>query len=145
MDKTTNRILGVIVAVILLVAAIAVAVGSRPVAKIDPSKAEGVVQAYLTAVLERNFDEAARYFAADSPCKAEFFTQTWIPESAQVSLVNVSTSGSATTVTVTAEIPSGDPFGGSYQEQHSFRLTPSGETWALVGSPWPLYDCGVMK
>jgi Tfp pilus assembly protein PilE len=145
MDKSTNRALGAVVAVILVIASIVVAVGSRPVAKIDTSKAEGVVQAYLTAVMDRNFDEAATYFAADSACKAEFFTQTWVPENAQISLVSVTNSATATTVTVTADIPSGDPFGGSYQERHSFRLTPSGPTWRLAGSPWPLYDCGAMK
>lgn len=145
MDKTTNRVLAGIVAVVFVIAAVVMVMGGRPVTQLDKSKPEGVVQAYLQATLARDFEQAASYLAADSLCKADYFSQTYIPESAQVSLTSVSASATTATVTVSVDISNNDPFGSSYQEPHSYRLAKAGDTWALTGSPWPLYDCGVMK
>ena len=147
MEKSTNKVLAGIVALVVAIAALVATVGNRPVAQIDRSKPEGVVQAYLQAVLARDFDQAATYFATTSTCTADNLVAAYIPENATVSLGEVTVTASSANVTVSVEISSGEPLGSRYTETHTYRLVTGApdNTWKLTGTPWPLYDCGVLK
>jgi hypothetical protein len=60
----------------------------------------------------------------------------------RVVLLDSSVDGTSATVEVEVVFSTGDPFSGSeYTETHTYRLTRSGSTWVLAGTPWPLYEC----
>jgi len=139
-----NRILGVVVGGIIVVAVVtAVFAATRPVTTRDSGTPDGAVQAYLSAVLKGDNEEAAGFLAPDSRCDVQDLDRTNVVEAARVDLIDTEIDGDSARVTVEVSFSSGGgPFQGSATEDHTFRLSRSGDRWLLVGLPWPLYDCG---
>ena len=137
------RLLGVVVAA-AVVAALAASLyaASRPPRTLDRSTPQGVVQAYVTAVLDGDHATAATFLDPDVGCAAVDLDRTFTPRSVRVDLVETQVSGDSARVRVSVTFDAGaDPLSGSPGEDHVFRLvrTPSG--WLLSGIPWPLYTC----
>lgn len=141
-NQRANRVLGLVVAAISIVALIAVLAVKDTTQQLDATTPEGTVQQYLQAVTTRDFDTALTYLAADTKCKIEDFDQAYIQDSIRISLSDSSITGDSASVKVNVENSSGDPFGGSYKESQAFRLTKSSDGWKIAGIPWPTYQCG---
>lgn len=141
-NQSTNRLLGLVVAAISIVALIAVLALKETTPQLDAKTPEGTVQQYLQSVTDRDFNSAITYLASDTKCKIEDFDQAYIDDSIRVSLLDTTITSNSASVKVSIENSSGDPFGGSYAEAQTFRLTQSDSGWKISGIPWPTYQCG---
>ena len=141
-NQRANRMLGLVVAAISIMALIAVLAVKETTPRLDANTPEGTVQQYLKSVTERDFDAAITYLASDTKCKIEDFDQAYIQDSVRISLSDTSITSDSAMVKVGIENSSGDPFGGSYAESQTFRLTKSASAWKISGIPWPTYQCG---
>lgn len=138
-----NRVLAIVVGVIAVLAVVAgVFSATRPAREYDRGTPEGVVQAYLSAVIDGDHQEAATFLAAESPCGVEDLDQTYLPDEVRVVLRDTEVDGDAARVDVDVAMASGEPFEGSeHVEKHTFRLARSAGLWRITGAPWPMYDC----
>jgi hypothetical protein len=114
----------------------------EPTAELDKSSPEGVVQQYLNAATDRDFDQALTYLANDSKCKIEDFDRAYVQDSLRILLSDTTSSETTASVTVTIETSNGDPFYNGYSETQTFRLTKDDSGWKITGIPWPTYECG---
>ena len=57
-EKRANRVLGIVIAAIAIVALIVVLAVKNPTTQLDKESPEGSVQQYLTAITEKDFDQA---------------------------------------------------------------------------------------
>ena len=142
-DKRANRVLALVVAAIAVVSIIVVLAVRQPTTQLDANSPEGAVQKYLQAVSERDFNQALSYLAEDSKCTVEDFDRAYIQDSLRFGLSDTSVTGTTAVVTISIQSSNGDPFGGTYTEERSFRLMNSDSGWKITGIPWPTYDCGV--
>ena len=137
--------LAVVVGGMIVLAAVVLGLSTtRSTAEYDPSSPEGTVQAYVSAVVEGDYDEAGGLLAADSTCHVEDFDRIGTVDQVRVSLVDsqIETDTARVTVAVTTSA-GGGPFDTSeYTENHILRLARSGQGWRISGIPWPLYTCG---
>jgi len=141
-NQRANRVLGLVVAAISIVALIAVLAVKDTTQQLDATTPEGTVQQYLQSVTSRDFDTALTYLATDTKCQITDFDQAYIQDSIRISLSDSAITGDSASVKVNIENSSGDPFGGSYNESQAFRLTQSDNGWKIAGIPWPTYQCG---
>jgi hypothetical protein len=140
-----NRILAILV---LGVAAVsigaAVLTATHDVPTYDRGTPEGVVQAYLTAVIDGNHDAAVAYLAQDSQCTVDDLDRAFVPDGVRIVLRDTSVDGDTAQVGVNMTVSSGGPLDSSeYTEQHTFRLRHADGNWRITGRPWPMYDCAV--
>lgn len=142
-EKRANRVLGIVVAVIAIVALIVVLASRQPTTQLDEGSPEAAVQQYLQAVSDRNFDQALEFLSEDSKCTVEDFDRAYIQESLRIGLAESSANQETAVVTVSIQSSNGDPFGGTYTEERNFRLVNSDGEWKITGTPWPNYECGV--
>jgi type II secretory pathway pseudopilin PulG len=141
-EKRANKVLGIVLAVIAVVALIVVVSVKEPVAQLDKNSPEGVVQQYLGAVTDGDFNQALTYLVSDSKCTVEDFDRAYIDDSVRIGLSETSANEATAVVTVSIESSNGDPFGGTYSEERNFRLIKSVDGWKISGIPWPTYECG---
>jgi hypothetical protein len=141
-NQRANRVLGIVVAAISIVALIAVLAVKEDTPQLDANTPEGSVQKYLQSVTERDFDTALTYLADNTKCKVEDFDQAYIQDSIRISLSDSSIKGDSASVKISIENSSGDPFSSGYTESQTFRLTKSDSGWKITGIPWPTYQCG---
>ena len=143
---TSNRILAVIVIAALVLSAVAALVSSfREEVKYSTSSPEGVVQMYLTAIIEGKNDQAASYFASDSTCDASDIDRAYVSETLRVNLVSTSIDGESAYVKIDANTGASGPFDDGYTESHTYRLSKESGRWLIEGIPWPLWDCGTVN
>lgn len=139
---TPNRVLLALVGLVaaVAVAAAVVAVNRQP-AELDPRLPEGVVQGYLQALLDGDYEAAAGYLS--NGCEAEDLAQQWLPEQVRVGIRDVRVNGDNAVVEVDVVEISGGGLVSDYSYRHSeelwLRRGVSG--WQLSGSPWPVYYC----
>jgi hypothetical protein len=131
-------------AVVLLVVGVVVGAMRQP-AKITDSRAEGVVQAYIEAVLDRDHAAAVGYLSEDTAarCTAAAFRQAWVPEGVTADLEGVQVSGQRAEVRVRLRTTA-EPFpleGGGYSSTEAFTLVEEDGAWQITGEPWPLVSC----
>jgi hypothetical protein len=138
-----NRFLLILLAAVAVVAVVAgVLAATRPVPTYDRATPEGAVQAYLTAVVDRDHDEAVRFLAPGSPCSAVDLDRAYLPDGVRIVLRDTHVTGDTARVEVGVAVSSGGVFNDSeYTEDHTFRLTRTGADWRISGEPWPMYDC----
>jgi hypothetical protein len=143
---TSNRILALIVIAALVLSALAALVSSfRVEVKYSASTPEGVVQLYLTAIIEGKNDQAASYFASDSTCDASDIDRAYVSETLRVNLVSTSIDGDSAYVKIDANTGATGPFDDGYTESHTYRLSNESGRWLIEGIPWPLWDCGTIN
>jgi len=141
-EKRANRVLGIVIASIAIVALIVVLAVKEPTAELDEGSPEGVVQQYLNAAIDKNFDQAKSFLASDTKCTADDFDRAYIQNSIRIGLSDATSTEVSAKVTITIETSNGDPFGGSYSESQTFRLVKEESGWKITGIPWPTYECG---
>jgi hypothetical protein len=143
-----NRTLAVVILVVAVIAVIGVVAGvltsTRDVPTYDRGTPEGVVQAYLTAVVDGDHDAAVAFLAQDSPCTVDDLDRAFVPDGVRIVLRDTRSDGDTAQVGVDVAMPSGGPLGSTeFTEQHTFRLRQSDGDWRITGRPWPMYDCAV--
>ena len=139
-----NRVLAIVVgAMVALATLVVVFSANRSTADLDPATPEGTVQAYVSAVVEGDYAEAAGLLAADSSCDVEDLDRIGTVDQRRVYLVDSQVEAETARVTVAVTTSAGGgPFDSSeYTENHIFRLALSGQQWRISGIPWPLYTC----
>lgn len=139
---SSQRVLTVIVVSTILLAAIAALLSTnRNQAEYSAQSPEGVIQRYLSAVVDGRNDKAAQYFVTNSNCDATDLDRSWISETIRVNLVESDIESDRAFVEVAIDISSGGPFDDYYTETHNFRLEKEFGSWKIMGVPWPLYSC----
>jgi hypothetical protein len=143
MTRHPNRILAIVLGVTALVAVVAVVIATnRAPETYDRGTPQGVVQAYLEAVVAGDHTEAAGYLAPDGTCDIEDLDRASVPDGIRVVLRDTEVDGDRAQVAVDVVTTSDDLIGGSeWSESHTFRLGKDGQDWRVLGVPWPLYDC----
>jgi hypothetical protein len=141
-EKRANRILGIVIAIISVVALVVILAVKEPTAQLDKDTPEGVVQQYLTAATDRDFNQAMTFLASDSKCTVDDFDRAYIQDSLRIGLSETTSTATSAKVVVKIETSNGDPFGGSYAETQTFRLVKDDSGWKITGIPWPTYECG---
>ena len=143
---TSNRILALIVILALVLSAVSALVSSlRDDVEFSVGTPEGVVQLYLTAIIEGKNDQAASYFASSSNCDASDLDRAYVSETLRVNLVSTSIEGDSAYVKIDANTGASGPFEDGYTESHTYRLTQESGKWLIEGIPWPLWDCGTVN
>ncbi len=146
MRTSSNRTLSYIVGAIVLVALIVVAtVSTWSVQERDPKTPEGVVQAYMTAVMQHHIDQALALMEPESTCTAENFQQSYVDATSRVDLVSLSVAGDSADVHLRIEHGNGDPLGGTWNEDQYISLVRVDGNWRIHGTPYPLFTCGSVK
>jgi hypothetical protein len=131
-------VVGLVVLVIVLVGVLAT---NRSVADHDLTTPEGVVQAYVAAVVDGDHQAAADLLSPGSECDVTDLDSSYVPELDRVVLLDTEVDGDRARVYVETVVAEG-PFGAfDYRERHSFLLERSGTGWRIAGQPWPLYEC----
>lgn len=144
--STSNRILALVIIAALILSAVSALVSAlREDVKFSANSPEGVVQLYLTAIIEGKNDQAASYFAIDSTCDASDIDRAYVSETLRVNLVSTSMDGDNAYVKIDANTGSSGPFDDGYTESHTYRLTKESGSWRIEGIPWPLWDCGSLN
>ncbi|MGN6578342.1 MAG: hypothetical protein ACTHKG_21915 [Nocardioides sp.] len=143
MTRHPNRILAVVLGVIAVVAVVAVVLATnREPQTYDRGTPQGVVQAYLEAVVAGDNTEAAGYLAPGGACDIEDLDRSSAPDGIRVVMRDTQVDGDRAQVEVDVVTSSDDLFGGSeWSERHTFRLGKDGQDWRVQGVPWPMYDC----
>jgi hypothetical protein len=138
-----NRILAIVLAAVVVIAVVAVVVATnRQPQSYDRGTPQGVVQAYLEAVVAGDNAGAADYLAPGGTCDVEDLDRTSVPDGVRVVLRDTQVDGDRAQVEVDVVMPTDGPFGGAeYSESHTFRLGKAGQDWRVQGVPWPMYDC----
>jgi hypothetical protein len=140
--RRPTRVLLLVLAAIAIVAVVAGALAATRRGHVyDSATPEGVVQAYLAAVIDGNRDAAARFLATESPCSVADLDRAYLPQGVRVVLREAQVTGDTARVEVSVATPSGDPFGSESYEKHTFRLTRSGGAWLITGEAWPMSGC----
>lgn len=141
--KTPNFYLVVILVSVALVAALSIALSSKPAAKLAEGSPAATVQMYLDNINHGQFEEAAALFSENSSCSADDIDSAYLWRSARVVLLGSTINGTNATVKVQTELSNDAPIATSSVETHTFRLTQIQGQWYISGIPWPLYSCGV--
>jgi hypothetical protein len=135
-----------LVALVVTVVVVGAVAGTlRAPTPLDEQSPEGVVQAYLQAVLDGDHLAAVAFFSDDTArdCQASDFRNAWVPESLTATLDAVHVRGDDATVRVRLRTVAGPgPFGGDgYSSLETLTLAREDAQWRITGAPWPLLDC----
>jgi hypothetical protein len=138
-----HRLLAIVVLVIAGIGVVAgVVTATRNVPTLDRRTPEGVVQAYLSAVIAGHQDGAVAFLEPGSACTVDDLDRAFVPDGVRVVLRDTTTGDVTARVEVDVELPAGGPLDGSaVVEQHTFRLTRADGEWRIGGRPWPMFDC----
>jgi len=132
-----------------LVAAAAAAVvfaANRSTPTWDIGTPAGTVQAYVSAVVGGNTAAAARYLDPQGACDAGDLDRGDVADVAGVQRVDLTASrifGDSASVEVAITYSTqGAPLDTGSTQDSTLHLARAGDTWVIVGTPWPLYGCG---
>lgn len=138
-----NRILAMAVGALIVLAVVAAFVGaSRPEPELDPDTPDGVVLAYVRAMLERDPERGAELLAPTLGCTVDDLADAFVPDSARVVRDDVTERGDSATVRL--EITEGGgsgPLDSEFTHTEEFRLARRDGQWLIVEFPWPVYFC----
>lgn len=142
---TANRIFLTVVGggllVILVIAGIYGAM-QQPV-NLDPGTPAGVVQQYVTAVMDGDNDAAADLLSGSTECDAGDLDRAYIDPAARIEMIESVIDGDRARVRIAIETPSGDLVQSMWTDERTIRLERINGQWQITGVPWPLYECGV--
>lgn len=142
MKSAPNLVLAIITGFVVIVAIVAAVFASRDMTPDWPDDSpEAVVQTYVQAVIDQEYEQAITHLDPSMGCTSEDFAQAYYPQDTAMSLLQAHIGPDEATVTVEFGSYSeafSDPFIGREQ----FELIPR-ETggWLITGTPWPIYSC----
>lgn len=140
-----NRRLLIFAIVIALVSVVIALVTRQSVTKFPDGSPQRVVQQYLQAIVDRDYQAAIDYLAPDTKCTTSDLDTTYVSTEVRVDLVKAEITGDTAQVRVSVGTGSDAPFGSIYLEEHVYRLAKVSNEWRITGVPWPLYQCGMVK
>lgn len=142
MKSAPNLVLAIITGFVVVLAILAAIFASRDTTPEWPADSpEAVVQDYVQAVLDQDYDTAITMVDPNLNCTTEDYTQSYYPQDTAIALVQAHISQHEATVTV--EFGSyNEPFFEPFIGQEQFELTPTDAgQWHITGNPWPVYQC----
>ena len=139
-----NRVLLAVLGAFAVIAVVAgVLTATRSIHQYDRKTPEGVVQGYLSAVVNGDHETAAAFLAPESPCAVEDLDRAYTPEGFRAVLRSSKVDAGSAQVRVDVVTSTEGPLNTlEHSEQHTFRLVRAGEAWLITGEPWPTYACG---
>lgn len=140
-----NRRLLIFAAVIALVSVVIVLMTRQSVTRFPDGSPQRVVQQYLQAIVDRDYQAAIDYLAPDTKCTTSDLDNTYVSSEVRVDLVKSEATGDSALVRVSVGTGNEAPFGSVYFEEHVYRLSKVSDKWRITGVPWPLYQCGMVK
>lgn len=128
-----------LIGVVVVVALVVIGLNREP-ARYDPDTPEGIVQAYLAALIDGDFATAASLWA-DEGCRPQSIEPTeGAPDiSASLARVDVDDDEATVVVDITGTSPL-DPMGPAYEYQEWFTLVRRDGSWRILQPSWPYYD-----
>ena len=148
MSSRPNIVLAALVGAVAILAVVAaVVVANRDAPALDPVSPEGVVQAYLEAVLDGDYDEAFDLVSSTAECDASDVSTAYLPDSIRVVVLETEVDGDEAVVRVdVTEDPGNGLFEGSgWSHAERFSLRRTGGVWQIEASPWLLFGCTVER
>ncbi|KXK11864.1 MAG: Lumazine-binding domain protein [Chloroflexi bacterium OLB14] len=112
---------------------------------VSDSTPEGVVNNYILAVLDKDYEKAYSYLAdlENKPTQEEFrqsfFNGIVNPENTGVSIGNVDVSGNDATVNLTIYYSYNDPFSSSYGNSDRANLVRQNGAWKISYMPYSFW------
>lgn len=143
MSARPERVLALVVGVVLVLAvAAAVVAANQPTQTVDPDSPEGVVQEFLTAVVEGDGEAALSYVDPELNCDEQALEHVE-GEQARVALLESEVDGDEARVVVSISQGSSGPFEtGEYSREETYRLVRTDEGWRISEQlGWPIYGC----
>lgn len=139
-----DRVLGVVIGAVVLVAVVAgVVAATRPSHEFQAGTPEAAVQGLVQALIEGDAPEASRFFASGSDCDVDDVERARDIDPSRVVLQN--TEIEDRTARVTVEVVTGldgGPFDvEEYSQSHTYHLVEEGDGWRVTNEPWPLFSC----
>lgn len=142
MTTRPDRVLAIVVGLVVLVAVVVgVLAANRTATEYDRATPEGVVQAYVEAVLDGDHEAAADLLSEDNACDVNDLDSSYLPEYDRVVLREAEVDGDSARVEIEAVVAEGPFAAFDYSERHTFRLERSGTEWRITGRPWPVFEC----
>ncbi|MDH3306988.1 MAG: hypothetical protein OEO77_05670 [Acidimicrobiia bacterium] len=143
MERTKDpakRALGIVLAVVAVAAVVGgVLASQRETTLLDPRTPAGVVQNYLTAVLDNDQQAALEWFTDElkASCESDYgFSSV---DATRVVLDETTIDGESAVIVVTIQV-STDPFS-EYSYQERIHLVAVADGWAIDRTPWPYFGC----
>jgi hypothetical protein len=116
--------------------------GNPSVSEQDPATPEGVVQDYLSAVVDGDLETAASFLVGSSSCDVDDLEAAGPQDDVRIRLLDAETTGDRSEVRLEMVTSTGGPFGAfAFSEEHWIRLERSASGWLITGTPWPMFDC----
>lgn len=115
---------------------------------LDRQRPEGVVQAYLQAVFDRDWPAAYDHLSEETMerCPLSALRVAWVPDGFTAHLDDVRVTGDSAEVRVVLRETGPDVPGALFEAPpdftESFALVREDGAWRLAGEPWPLEPCG---
>lgn len=146
-NRSSTVLATLVGAVVILAVAAGLVVANREPQALDPTSPEGVVQAYLEAVIDGDVDEAFALVSPAAGCDVSDVATGYLPESVRVVVLETEVDGDEAVVRVkVTENPGNGLFedsGYAHEERISLRRTDG--TWQIEASSWLLFGCIVGK
>lgn len=135
-------VLGIIVAAIVVIVAVALVLALRGPEQLEPGTPEATVQGYLQAVIDEDPTAVAGFLTADlaKRCASDLDQVRFHPDSFKAVIAD--TRPSRDQMFITVEITEGSGasvFSDSYTFDEILVLEKTSGTWSIAEVPWPIY------
>lgn len=142
MTTKANRVLGIAVGLLVLLAVVAGAIASQQSPRtFEPGTPEATVQTYLQAVLDQDAQTAVAQLGPDVECTVDDFVHGQHSEPDRVVVTKSSVRENSAQIHVDL-VYEGGLFGGDgWSDPIMFPLKRSGDDWVISTMVWPYYGC----
>ncbi len=105
----------------------------------DPESPEGVVQSYIAALVDGDFETAATFWA-EGDCLPASIEPTGGAPDISATLVSVDGGDDEATVVIGITDNTTDPLNGIYEFEEWFTLVNQDDAWKIRQLAWPYWD-----
>lgn len=142
MAQRPSLVLGIIAGIVAVLAVVVGIGAANPNApEIDVSSPAGVVQTFIAAIHDGEFDDAAALLHPALGCTTASLAGSSVSDSLQLRVERETINDG--TATVRLEITEGNPgfLGSGWTHSETYTLSKDGNSWLITGQPWPVYYC----
>jgi len=140
-NRTSNRILALLGAVVAVLIVVGVVFGMQPPPQFDPGSPEAAAQGFYEAAFDDDEELAATYLTVELnlACDGDLWFRSSRTD-ARVVMTRSEVEGDQAEIDVAIDISAGDgPFGGiSYLREESIVLEMHDDVWLISESTWPM-------
>lgn len=142
MNTRANRVLGIAVGLLVLLAVVAGVISTQQSPRtFETGTPEATVQTYLQAVQEQDAQTAVAQLGPDAGCTVNDFVHGGHSEPDRAVVTESSVRGDSAQIHVDL-VYGGGLFGGEgWSDQITFPLERSGDVWVISTMVWPYYGC----